>query len=83
MRAFGRLDLRSVVIFVETERGRRRDEEPYSCTVTIPDDGIARTSAPAVLESDTSYSTSTGFELNNHTRTLKADNVRSTIKPQR
>jgi hypothetical protein len=36
---------RRVVIFVETERGRRRDEEPYSCTVTIPDGGIAKGSA--------------------------------------
>jgi hypothetical protein len=34
-----------VVVFVETERGRRRDEEPYFCTVTILDDGIAKGSA--------------------------------------
>jgi hypothetical protein len=32
-------------ILVETERGRRRGEEPYSCTVTTPDDGIAKGSA--------------------------------------
>src|SRR5580692_4638486 len=36
---------RRVVIFAETERGRRRDEEPYSCTVTIPDGSIAKGSA--------------------------------------
>src|SRR5258708_7136582 len=36
---------RSPVIFAEPERGRRRDEEPYSCTVTIPDGGIAKVSA--------------------------------------
>jgi hypothetical protein len=33
------------VIFAKTERDRRRDEEPYSCTVTIPDGGIAKGSA--------------------------------------
>ena len=26
----------------ETERARRRGEEPYSCTVTTPDGGIAK-----------------------------------------
>jgi hypothetical protein len=47
-----RIEARSAVIFVETERGRRRDEEPYSCTVTIPDGGIATGSAKstALLE---------------------------------
>jgi hypothetical protein len=33
------------VAFVETERGLGVDEEPYFCTVTIPDDGIAKVSA--------------------------------------
>jgi hypothetical protein len=33
------------VVFVETERGRRRGEEPYSRTATTPDDGIAKVSA--------------------------------------
>src|SRR5258708_1857725 len=36
---------RGGVICVETGRARRRDEEPYSCTVTIPDGGIAKGSA--------------------------------------
>ena len=31
--------------FVETERGRRRGEEPYFCTATTSDDGIAKVSA--------------------------------------
>jgi hypothetical protein len=34
-----------VVIFVETERGRRRGEEPYSRRATTPDGGIAKGSA--------------------------------------
>ena len=51
--------------------------------LVIPDDGIARTSSPVTLDSPSSHSTATGLELNNHTRTLKADNVRSTMKPQR
>src|SRR5258708_13046461 len=36
---------RSVAIFVETERGRRRGADPYSCTVTTPGDGISKVSA--------------------------------------
>jgi len=36
---------RRVAIFVEPERARRRDEESYSRTATIPDDGIAKGSA--------------------------------------
>src|SRR5258708_5337601 len=39
---------RSLVIFAETERGRRRGEERFTrgaCTVTTPDDGIAKGSA--------------------------------------
>jgi 23S rRNA (uracil1939-C5)-methyltransferase len=36
---------RSAAIFVETERGRRRGEEPYSRTATTPDVGIAKVSA--------------------------------------
>jgi hypothetical protein len=33
------------LILVETERGLEVDEEPYSCTVTIPDDASAKVSA--------------------------------------
>jgi hypothetical protein len=33
------------VVFVETERGRWRGEEPYFCTATTPDAGIAKVSA--------------------------------------
>jgi hypothetical protein len=36
---------RSEVVFVETERAQGVDEEPYSRTVTIPDEGIAPVSA--------------------------------------
>jgi len=41
-----------VGVFVETERALEVDEAPYSCTATIPDDGIAKVSAknPALLE---------------------------------
>ena len=36
---------RSVVVFVETKRALGVDEEPYSCTATIPDAGPAPVSA--------------------------------------
>jgi len=34
-----------LVVFAETKRGLGADEEPYTCTVTIPDDAIAPVSA--------------------------------------
>jgi hypothetical protein len=34
-----------LMAFAETERGLGADEEPYSCTETIPDDAIAKVSA--------------------------------------
>jgi hypothetical protein len=43
-RSRGATNLRRVVIFAETERGQRRGEEPYSCTVTTPDGEKHRTS---------------------------------------
>jgi len=89
----GRLEQKGERVYAEGNVVVVRDADPKSKTeaarlttdrmLVIPDDGIARTSSPAVLESATSLSTATGFELNNHTRTLRADNVRSTIKPQR
>ena len=33
------------MVFVEAKRDLGADEEPYFCTVTIPDDGIAPASA--------------------------------------
>jgi hypothetical protein len=36
---------RSLVIYVETERALGEDEETSSCTLTIPDDAIAKVSA--------------------------------------
>jgi hypothetical protein len=35
---------RRAAIFTETERGRRRGEEPYSCTATTPDAVLAKVS---------------------------------------
>jgi hypothetical protein len=34
-----------VMVLVETKRSLGVDEEPYFCTVTIPDDGLAPVSA--------------------------------------
>jgi hypothetical protein len=36
---------RRLAIYVETERALGVDEETYSCTLTIPDDAIAKVSA--------------------------------------
>ncbi len=35
---------RSVAVFVESKRGLGAEEEPYFCTATTPDDGIAQLS---------------------------------------
>ena len=89
----GRLEQRGQRVLAEGNVVLVRDADPKAKTeaarlttdkmLVIPDDGIARTSSPVTLDSLSSHSTSMGFELNNHTRTLKADNVRSTMKPQR
>jgi len=36
---------RRLVIYVETTRALGADEETYPCTLTIPDDAIAKVSA--------------------------------------
>ena len=42
-------------VFVETERALGVDEEPYSCTVTIPDDGIVKVSAKNAVTYSTGF----------------------------
>jgi len=42
-----------MLVPVETKRALGVDEEPYSCTVTIPDDAIAPVSAGNSLPDDT------------------------------
>ena len=37
-------EARRAVVFAETERGQGANEEPYSCTATTPDAGIAKVS---------------------------------------
>ncbi len=89
----GRLEQKGQRVLAEGNVVVVRDADPKAKTeaarlttdkvLVIPDDGIARTSSPATLDSISSHSTSIGFELNNQTRTLKADTVRSVMKPQR
>jgi lipopolysaccharide export system protein LptC len=89
----GRIEQKGERVWAEGNVVVVRDADPVAKTeaarlttermLVIPDDGIARTSDPVTIESASSHSTATSLELNNHTRTLKADNVRSTMKPQR
>ena len=89
----GRLEQKGKRVLAEGNVVVLRDMDPKTKTeaqrlttdkmLVLPDDGIARTSSPATLDSISSHSTAIGFELDNRTRTLKADNVRSTIKPQK
>ena len=49
--------------------------------LVLPDDGIARTESPVVMESATSHTVSEGLVLNNTERTLKLNKVRATYSP--
>jgi len=49
--------------------------------LVLPDAGIARTSSEVHLQSAMGRAVAQGLELDNKTRTLKLDRVRSTIKP--
>jgi lipopolysaccharide export system protein LptC len=89
----GRIEQKGERVWAEGNVVIVRDPDPKAKTesarlttdrmLVIPDDGIARTTDPVTIETDSSHSTATSLELDNHTRTMKADNVRSTIKPQR
>jgi lipopolysaccharide export system protein LptC len=49
--------------------------------LVLPDAGIARTSSEVHMQSTTGRAVASGLELDNKTRTLRLDHVRSTIKP--
>lgn len=51
--------------------------------LVLPDDGVARTTDPVLLENPAARVEASGLELNNQTRTLKLDRVRATYKPRR
>ena len=81
-----RVQLEGHVVVVRDADTKARTEAARLTTdrmLVLPDDGIARTSSDATVDSASTHSTATAFELNNKTRILNADNVRSTIKPQR
>ena len=50
--------------------------------LVIPDEGIARSAAPVVVESADGVTHAAGLELNNKTRTLQLDRVQLTMKPR-
>lgn len=50
--------------------------------LVLPDDGIARTTDPVMLESSDGRVEASSLELNNQTRVLKLDRVRATYKPR-
>ena len=51
--------------------------------LVLPDDGVARTASPVLLQSDSGRVEAAGLELNNRTRVLKLDRVRATYQPRR
>jgi lipopolysaccharide export system protein LptC len=51
--------------------------------LVLPDEGIARTTKPVLLENPDGRMEASGLELNNQTRVLKMDKVRATYKPRR
>ncbi|HEY2627510.1 MAG TPA: LPS export ABC transporter periplasmic protein LptC [Usitatibacter sp.] len=89
----GRIENKGERVWAEGNVVIVRDADPKAKTesarlttdkmLVLPDDGIARGTDPVTVDSVSTHTTATAFELNNRTRTLKAENVRSTIKPQR
>jgi lipopolysaccharide export system protein LptC len=51
--------------------------------LVLPDDGVASTTAPVLLENPAGRMEAAGLELNNQTRVLKMDKVRATYTPRR
>jgi lipopolysaccharide export system protein LptC len=51
--------------------------------LVIPDDGVARTTTPVLLENPAARVEASGLELNNQTRILKLQRVRATYRPRR
>jgi lipopolysaccharide export system protein LptC len=51
--------------------------------LVLPDDGLARTASPVVLENASGRVVADGLELNNQTRIARLDKVRATYKPRR
>jgi lipopolysaccharide export system protein LptC len=49
--------------------------------LVLPDDGVARTTDPVLVENPLGHLEASGLELNNQTRILKLDRVRATYKP--
>jgi LPS export ABC transporter protein LptC len=49
--------------------------------LVLPDDGVARTTDPVLVENPLGRLEASGLELNNQTRILKLDRVRATYKP--
>ncbi|HRE14929.1 MAG TPA: LPS export ABC transporter periplasmic protein LptC [Usitatibacteraceae bacterium] len=51
--------------------------------LVMPDDGIARTTSPVVIESTDGRMEAEGLEINNQARTARLDRVRATYKAPR
>jgi lipopolysaccharide export system protein LptC len=71
----------NVVIVREADAKTEKSRITTDRLLVLPDDGIARTKSPVTLDSASSHATATSMELNNQTRILELENVRSTIKP--
>ena len=64
----------------------QRYEAPKLTTdrlLVLPDDGVARTTSPVLLENPAGRVEAAGLELNNQTRVLRLDRVRATYQPRR
>jgi lipopolysaccharide export system protein LptC len=51
--------------------------------LVLPDDGIARTTSPVLMQSASGRVEAVGMELDNQKRVLKLERVRATYKPRR
>ena len=72
----------NVVMVREADKRNAASRLTTNSLLVLPDDGIARTTDPVLMENVAGRLEAGGLELNSQTRVLKLDRVRATYKPQ-
>jgi lipopolysaccharide export system protein LptC len=73
----------NVVMVRDADRRYEASQLTTDRLLVLPNDGVARTREPVLLENPSGRVEALGLELNNQTRVLKLDRVRATYKPPR
>ena len=73
----------NVVMVREADRRYGASKLTTESLLVLPDEGVARSTVPVLVENPEGRMEASGLELNNQTRVLKLDKVRATYKPRR